>query len=144
MSLLEFNGVYLLTSPPGSMRSADIVVGAREDADAAGALPKGTKLTQLEWLSVSQSGMGGHRIQGVPLREGPIVDVQVTSWEGWEKSPVVVFRFEPLTHELFTKIGEGGYLAGYKKLAERLTDDNLVRNYFNSLYVWDSWEESPG
>ena len=143
MPLLKFNGVYLLTTPPGLLRSADIVVGMRQDDEAAGSLSEGTKLVRLEWLSISGSGMGGHTIDGVPLREGSIVDVQVTSWTGWEKAQPAVFRFEPLTHELFTKLGEAGWIHGYLQLQKRLTDDNLVRNYFNSLYVWDSWEESP-
>lgn len=139
MPLLQFNGVYLLTGPPGELRGFDLAIGVRQkDVPVKGG---GKPRVDLEWISVNGSGMGGHRIQGVPLRKGEIVEVQVTSWSGWSKAPPFIFRFEMLTHELFNQLGQAGWIRGYKSLAARLPDDAAVRNYFFQLYMPDSWEE---
>jgi hypothetical protein len=143
MPLLRFHGVYLLTTPPGELRGADLAIGVRQRDDVPNPRAGGKKHVYLEWLSVNGSGMGGHAIQGIPLREGDSLEIQVTSWEGWTKAPPSVFRFEPLTHALFTKMGLAGWVTNYKQFADRLPDDAAVRNYFFSLYMADGWEETP-
>lgn len=144
MSLMQFNGVYLVTNPPGQLRTADLAIGMRQRDDVPNPYADGKKQVHLEWISVNGGGMGGHVIQGIPLREGELVEVQVTSWEGWTKAAPVVFRFEMLTHDLFTRMGEEGWVTNYEKLKKQLPDDAHVRNYFFHLYMVDSWEEQPG
>jgi hypothetical protein len=142
MPLLEFNGVYLVTSPPGELRGCDLAVGARAIEHPPGPSKK-KPWVGFEWISVNDSGMGGHRMFGIPLREGKLVEIQVTSYGRWETSPPIIFRFEPLTHDLFTRMGEAGWVTNYKKIAAHLPDDAAVRNYFLQLYMAEGWEETP-
>lgn len=72
----------------------------------------------------------GHTIVGqVVTDEDDFFEIQDLIREGDDGEPVV-WRFEPLTFEVWTQMGKDGYVSGWDVLKDAITDDDSLSNFY--------------
>lgn len=135
--MLQFLQVYHLTNN-GYLNAAIIALGVRAYTDKhpdTGKVVKG-----IEFLT---AGEYGHRISGKLVEAGEGVFTIRDEERTVDGKKPVVWKFEPLTMELWTKMGESGGISGFDKLRTQIGDRGTLVNFYVSNFLHDYWTETP-
>jgi hypothetical protein len=135
---LQYDQVYLLTNVGGNFLEAPMIaMGVRE---RHGHSEKGGWRQMYQFL-VNNDVHGGHQIFGdVVLDEDGVVELKDIEKVG-DDGKEVVWRFEPLTLELWRTLGAQGHILGYEEIDSIPSDAELHEFYKDRFLHTDTWPE---
>lgn len=77
----------------------------------------------------------GHTIVGKPIDgDAGVIEIEDQNRKGRNAQPVV-WRFEPLTLELWNEMGEAGEISGWEELQKDIKDDDSLVDFYRTHWV---------